>query len=516
MFSEGKKWAPGLRGCEREGGQSLAGSLLAVATHAQCIEAMPVARAVDTLSASEDDLEVAEHHKRPAAKKLAMKANVRVSQRTPKAKAGLKKRSCLSMKTKTKLQKLRLLGHHGFLPSKISLQVAKGLPHCGLVSKGAQTVVPYKVVFAQANPLSWKCVQRNRKGVIKKDLKAKLFTGTKVFKTWASIRRFSATTSAAKSSVSERGITDQANRIKYGTQYQQACHMAGVCLGRHLTPATAEWFSGLPSGWTSSAVGAVNVLDFRRQFPYAATTEGKLPIVSLFSGICGLELGVSRWMYATDLVECDQDCTTVLRQRMAEGLLHKAVIHPDVCKFSAKETGACGVTAGFPCQGVSSAGLQNGLGDERTKLIEEVWRVFDTLPRQLFLLLENVGALLSKEKQCRALLHYILKAAKRSLDVHWATTRLTNVGLPASRARVFLLLAARGESLWEDYICPEVETHCRAWNPIAQQPMYKWLSQEQSKKDKVRLNMCGNMVVPCQATLAFESLLTMRRAAQHL
>lgn len=51
MFSEGKKWAPGLRGCEREGGQSLAGSLLAVATHAQCIEAMPVARAVDTLSA---------------------------------------------------------------------------------------------------------------------------------------------------------------------------------------------------------------------------------------------------------------------------------------------------------------------------------------------------------------------------------------------------------------------------------------------------------------------------------
>lgn len=49
-------------------------------------------------------------------------------------------------------------------------------------------------------------------------------------------------------------------------------------------------------------------------------------------------------------VECDQDCTTVLRQRMAEGLLHKAVIHPDVCKFSAKETGACGVTAGFPCQ----------------------------------------------------------------------------------------------------------------------------------------------------------------------
>ena len=82
---------------------------------------------------------------------------------------------------------------------------------------------------------------------------------------------------------------------------------------------------------------------------------------------------------------------------------------------------------------MSSAGLQNGLGDERTKLIEEVWRVFDTLPRQsgakftansicftrflsrvgprLFLLLENVGALLSKEKQCRALLHYILKDA---------------------------------------------------------------------------------------------------------
>lgn len=35
---------------------------------------------------------------------------------------------------------------------------------------------------------------------------------------------------------------------------------------------------------------------------------------------------------------------------MREGLLHEAVICSDVCKFSARDTGACGLTAGFPCQ----------------------------------------------------------------------------------------------------------------------------------------------------------------------
>lgn len=64
-------------------------------------------------------------------------------------------------------------------------------------------------------------------------------------------------------------------------------------------------------------------------------------------------------------VERDTARQEVLRARMLEGSLPRCEIISNVEGFSAAGSGARGVCAGFPCQGISSA--------------TEVWRIFDSL-----------------------------------------------------------------------------------------------------------------------------------------
>lgn len=83
------------------------------------------------------------------------------------------------------------------------------------------------------------------------------------------------------------------------------------------------------------------------------------------------------------------------------------------------------------CQGISSAGAQEGLDDSRSNLVSHPFRIYDRTPgafetQQSFMfsggcacffnghlsrgiLLENVGAILSKNKKTRKLLGYIVK-----------------------------------------------------------------------------------------------------------
>ena len=49
------------------------------------------------------------------------------------------------------------------------------------------------------------------------------------------------------------------------------------------------------------------------------------------------------------------------------------------------------------------------------------------------------------------------------------------------------------------------------WNKDSSIPMYKWLSECQTKEDKQRLHMLGNCVVPAAASLAMAVLLKMKR-----
>ncbi|CAJ1461737.1 unnamed protein product, partial [Effrenium voratum] len=99
---------------------------------------------------------------------------------------------------------------------------------------------------------------------------------------------------------------------------------------------------------------------------------------------------------------------------------------------------------------VSAAGLQKGLKGKRSSLIKRVFDVYDQLPQGRVLFLENVGALLSRNSNCRNLWNYVHKECDaRGLQCFWTSLTLRNVGLPAGRARVFMLACKPGEIVFQ-------------------------------------------------------------------
>ncbi len=89
------------------------------------------------------------------------------------------------------------------------------------------------------------------------------------------------------------------------------------------------------------------------------------------------------------------------------------------------------ITAGFPCQGISSAGTRKGLADERSG----IWRDVATAVRVIrpdVVFLENVAALRS-----RGLPEVLGDLASIGYDCRWSCVRAADVGAPHARDRWF-------------------------------------------------------------------------------
>ena len=165
------------------------------------------------------------------------------------------------------------------------------------------------------------------------------------------------------------------------------------------------------------------------------------PVISLFSGVGAFDLGLSELTRTIVYVEKDDYCQQVLQARTHDGLLDAAAIASDVPSSKIASL-ADGLTAGFPCQGVSKAGHQLGLHDPRTSLIKHVFRIMDLLIRLRFVLLENVNALLSGKRAMHAMWLYILKEfCRRGFVVRWCVISGKNAGLHVNRKRIFLYAA---------------------------------------------------------------------------
>lgn len=89
------------------------------------------------------------------------------------------------------------------------------------------------------------------------------------------------------------------------------------------------------------------------------------------------------------------------------------------------------ITAGFPCQGLSNAGLRKGLHDERSALWFNVRDAIGSIrPRYVFL--ENVAAL-----RTRGLGTVAEGLAEIGYDLRWTTVRASDVEMAHHRARWF-------------------------------------------------------------------------------
>ena len=125
----------------------------------------------------------------------------------------------------------------------------------------------------------------------------------------------------------------------------------------------------------------------------------------------------------------------VLRERAADGWfpgLH--VWEGDVRLFDPSEYAGvvdC-IHAGFPCQDISQAGKQAGVGEgTRSGLYREVLRIAGTV-RPRFIFLENVAAIKSN-----GLEQVVKDLALMGYDCRWLCIRASDVGAPHHRDRWF-------------------------------------------------------------------------------
>ena len=142
-------------------------------------------------------------------------------------------------------------------------------------------------------------------------------------------------------------------------------------------------------------------------------------------------------------VEWDSYACQILRKRAADGWFPGLrVWEGDVRLFDPSEyTGKVDcIHAGFPCQDISVAGKQAGVGEEtRSGLYREVLRIAGTVrPRLIFL--ENVAAIKSN-----GLEQVIKDLAVMGYDTRWMCIRASDVGAPHHRDRWFALANAKGQ-----------------------------------------------------------------------
>lgn len=94
------------------------------------------------------------------------------------------------------------------------------------------------------------------------------------------------------------------------------------------------------------------------------------------------------------------------------------------------------VTAGFPCQPVSTAGKRRGVNDERW-LIDDVLRVARESGAGS-VVLENVAGLLSANGG-DAMARVVASLAENGFSAEWVCVRAADVGAPHNRLRWFCL-----------------------------------------------------------------------------
>lgn len=158
-----------------------------------------------------------------------------------------------------------------------------------------------------------------------------------------------------------------------------------------------------------------------------------LRVVSLFAGIGGMELGLSKaGHHATLLCENDPGARAVLDARFPD--IEKVA---DVRELKRLPAGTDLVAAGFPCQDLSQAGETRGIRGARSGLVTEVFRLAEDR-RVPWLLLENVPFMLQLGRG--AAMSYIVDELER-LGYRWAYRVIDTraFGLPQRRERVFIL-----------------------------------------------------------------------------
>jgi DNA (cytosine-5)-methyltransferase 1 len=168
-----------------------------------------------------------------------------------------------------------------------------------------------------------------------------------------------------------------------------------------------------------------------------AGRSGASDFAGLFAGVGGIELGLSRSGFDTQMIcEIDPGAAEVLRRRF------EIDVEPDVRSLRAFPKVDV-LAAGFPCQDLSQAGRTVGIAGEQSGLVAEIFKRLPARGGPKWLLLENVPFMLQLQRG--KAMRYVVDELER-LGFTWAyrIVDTRSFGLPQRRRRV-LLLASRTE-----------------------------------------------------------------------
>ena len=165
--------------------------------------------------------------------------------------------------------------------------------------------------------------------------------------------------------------------------------------------------------------------------------------LSLFSGYGGFSLGLRLAGLNTRTVcyvEWDRYCQRVIQARIADAHLDDAPIWDDVKTFDGRPwRGRVDiVSAGFPCQPHSNAGLRRGADDDRNLWPDTLRIIGEVGPR--LIILENVpGILVGGDGRPPYGGTVVGELAEIGYDAVWRVVSAADAGAPHLRNRWWLL-----------------------------------------------------------------------------
>ena len=167
-----------------------------------------------------------------------------------------------------------------------------------------------------------------------------------------------------------------------------------------------------------------------------------MKILDLFAGIGGFSYAAHKLVggfTTTQFVEIDPYCQSVLRKNFPD-----IPIHDDIKTFTGKPGQFQVITAGFPCQDLSVAGKQRGIGEgTRSGLFYEIIRLLGEIQPE-FVLFENVRNLLSHEGGT-TFQEVLFQIAKAGYDAEWSIISAKDMGACHLRQRLWILAYPTGK-----------------------------------------------------------------------
>jgi len=184
--------------------------------------------------------------------------------------------------------------------------------------------------------------------------------------------------------------------------------------------------------------------DARKQLRQRSVGALMYRLLDLFSGIGGFSLGLERSGGFKTVAFCEIDpyCRRVLRKHWPE-----VPQYDDVRTLTAERLAADGIgdidviTGGFPCQDLSVAGKQRGMGEgTRSGLWSEIVRLVGEI-RPKYVIVENVAALLTGPSERRGgwFGRVLGDLAECGFDAEWENIPAATMGAPHLRERVWLV-----------------------------------------------------------------------------